>query len=189
MKVIFLDIDGVLNGYNWLSLFIWNVITTINKKVKHKLYAHRLNPVGIHESKVKRLAKIVHKTGAVVVLSSSWRFSWYNHSCNSHNKLYKLLTDMFEKYNIKVIDVTPKVNVGDRDMEIYSWLSKHEEQLYSYVILDDEPIFTNLFKYEQRFVQTSNVKPGQMIIGAVYENSGLKHKHIKQCINILNTPI
>ena len=61
MKVIFLDIDGVLNSDEYL------------KKVK------RLHIQGIESeidiNKIKLLKKAVDETKAKVVLTSSWRFT------------------------------------------------------------------------------------------------------------------
>ena len=79
MKVIFLDIDGVLNGYNK-----WNTLGFDISKFLHieKFYKKIVEPFGVHERKVKRLAKIVKRTGAKIVMSSSWRFRYMNY-CNA----------------------------------------------------------------------------------------------------------
>lgn len=54
MKLIFLDIDGVLNDHEPLS----------NRVMCGKL----------HESKVRRLNLLIQETGASIVLSSAWRY-------------------------------------------------------------------------------------------------------------------
>ena len=74
-KIIFLDIDGVLNGYTFWNVFGWNIISSLKIERLNRWYMNITDPVGIHERKVKRLAKIVKKTGAKIVLSSSWRKS------------------------------------------------------------------------------------------------------------------
>lgn len=53
MKVIFLDIDGVLN--------------CVTSKSYCGMY------VGVDADKIRRLARIVEETGAKIVLSSDWR--------------------------------------------------------------------------------------------------------------------
>ena len=76
MKVIFLDIDGVLNGNSYFTgalvkLKMRKLFRFIEKKFNRDLY-------GVHKDKVRRLAKIVHKTGAKVVMSSSWRDGYWS---------------------------------------------------------------------------------------------------------------
>ena len=185
MKIIFLDIDGVLNGYNLWSTLGWNLVCFLkNKKIK-EWYRKSTNPCGTHESKVKRLAKIVHKTNAKVVMSSSWRNGFWNVPYEEKNERQKELTDLLIKYNIEVIDITGKSKSGRRDEEIKEWLNNHINEINSFVILDDERFDLECF-VNNHLVQTSETKKGQMIKGHWNENTGLKRKHVKQAIKILN---
>ena len=61
MKVIFLDIDGVLNSFQTFREIYY----------EHELTGFRR--VAIDIDKVKLLKEIVDNTGALIVLSSSWR--------------------------------------------------------------------------------------------------------------------
>lgn len=61
MKVIFLDVDGVLNSQD---LF---------ERCGEEL-------VPIDEENIRYLKEIVDATGAQIVLSSSWRYGWAQHS-------------------------------------------------------------------------------------------------------------
>ena len=70
-KIIFLDIDGVLNGYNFWSLLGWKLACLSHSEYIKDWYRRVTDTCGIHESKVKRLAKIIKKTDAKVVRSSS----------------------------------------------------------------------------------------------------------------------
>ena len=92
MKVIFLDIDGVLNSDEYI----------------HK--ARKLGFKGIEEEidieKVELLKKAVEQTGARVVLSSSWRLT---------NNLSKV-RDLFARYGI-YLDTTPFID-NKRGIEI-----------------------------------------------------------------------
>lgn len=58
MKVIFLDIDGVLNSRKYDSVRNWNEQTDIDV------------------SRLPLLGEIVAATGAEIVLSSTWRVHW-----------------------------------------------------------------------------------------------------------------
>lgn len=186
-KIIFLDIDGVLNGYNFWSTLGWQLVyLTHNENIKD-WYRKATDPCGVHESKVKRLSKIVQKTNAKVVMSSSWRdYFWKVPYEDKHDRQRKL-ADYLNKYYIEVIDITPHATNGQRDAEILTWLAQHEDEVENFIILDDENSFLTAFHEDDRFIQTSSVPRGKIIMGLWYENTGLKNKHIKQAIHILNT--
>lgn len=183
IKIIFLDVDGVLNGYNFLNLAGWNISCFLHIQNWYKKYARK--PFAIHEEKVKRLAKIVHSTYAKVVMSSIWRYGFWNVPYENKSDNQKLLTDLLKKYDIEVIDITPKSFDGRRDKEILSWLSQHENEIDSFVVLDDERFDLECF-VGTHLVQTSSVPKGKMIMGFWYENTGLKNNHVKKAIEILN---
>lgn len=187
MKIIFLDIDGVLNGYNRWNTLGWRIACFLNNKRLKNWYRKINDPCGIHESKVKRLAKIIKATDAKVVMSSSLRVIWWKVPYEKQKSNVKKLTDLFNKYNIDVIDITPRSLDGKRDKEILAWLSKHEEEVENFIILDDENSFLRAFDDDKRFIQTSSVAKGVMIQGFTRENTGLKRKHVNQAIKILNS--
>lgn len=112
MKIIFLDVDGVLNYYSF-------------HKNSEKI-------VSVDDECIKNLREIINKTGAKVVLSSSWRLS--------QNKI-----DFLErKIGIRFYDILGSdcYKSGDnitwltRGQLIRNWLS--DNQCDKYVILDDE---------------------------------------------------
>ena len=104
MKVIFLDIDGVLNSKQ--DRFSWDIETDIH---------------------FIRLKRIVEKTEAQIVLSSSWRMG---------NSGRDIVHKRLQQFGMDFIDVTPIFSVQHRGREIADWLSRHEVE--SFVILDDE---------------------------------------------------
>lgn len=111
MKVIFLDIDGVLNSDEYFD------------KIKN------LNIQGIESEvdveKIKLLKKAINETGANVVLTSSWRYT--------RNAQY--LKELLLNYNIYT-DSTPFIQ-NKRGLEIKQWLADHSD-VEDFIILDDE---------------------------------------------------
>lgn len=180
MKIIFLDIDGVLNGYGFGDYLGWKLVCLFKNKYIKNLYRRITDPCGVHESKVKRLSKIIRKTNAKVVMSSSWRHGWWKCPYEDMFSDQKKLTDLFKKYNIEVIDITPNSVNGKRDAEILQWLSKHEDEVENFIILDDENSFLRAFDNDERFIQTSSATLGQIICGHWRERTGLKRPHIKK---------
>lgn len=182
MKVIFLDIDGVLNGYNrFTNIAYWWFKRLHLLKFVHKHY----DIFGVRTHKVRLLAKIIKKTGAKVVISSSWRFGWYEPYEKKRGR-QKELHDKLHKYNIEVIGITGRVAHGEhtshRESEIRKWLSEHPE-VKRFIVIDDE-------QYDlQGFIGKELIKTSATdnITGAWYENTGLKRKHVKQAIKILNS--
>ena len=183
-NIIFLDIDGVLNGYNKWNILGWKLMCLTKSKTLKRWYRNFTDPCGVHERKVKRLAKIVKATNAKVVMSSSWRFGWWNTPYEKQFEDQKKLTDLLNKYNIEVIDITPYSSDGRRDKEINEWLTNHEDLVKRFVILDDERYDLECF-VGSHLVQTSSVGKGEMIMGHDREDTGLKNKHVKQAIKIL----
>lgn len=124
MKVIFLDIDGVLNCATSKS----SCIDDDGRVIK-----------GIDSDKVKRLAKIVEATGAQIVLSSDWKDGWskyYTSPKPSHAKY--LDNHLYKKGKLTIKDKTPITYKGTwfRGEEIITYLKTHRD-IENYVILDD----------------------------------------------------
>ena len=111
MKVIFLDIDGVLNSDAYF-----------NKIRNLKIQGIKSE---IDVEKIQLLKKAVDETGANVVLSSSWRYT--------RNAQY--LKELLLHYNIYT-DSTPFIQ-NKRGLEIKQWLADHP-YVEDFVILDDE---------------------------------------------------
>jgi hypothetical protein len=195
MKIIFLDIDGVLNGYNFWNQLCWRLVCIINNKKLKQWYREVSEPFGIHTPKFKRLVKIVRKTGAKIVLSSSWRWRLTQTPFEEMDKHELKFYNLCKKYNIGIYDITPRSKRGRRDEEIITWLSRFEterllsgrhDKNYKFVILDDERYDLECFA-DKELVQTSSVKKGQMIKGHWQETTGLRNKHVRQAIKILNS--
>lgn len=181
MKIIFLDIDGVLNGYNIWTKYLCNFLSIIGLR---KIFINIWDFNGLHERKIHILSKIVKKTGAKVVLSSSTRHGFFNSTVKQSERNRKLYHYNI-LYKLNIIDITPDLHQKEkysRASEILAWLKEHEDQVESFVILDDEN-FDLVKTFGDNVIITS--KDGN-ICGAWEEDTGLKRKHIKQIVKILN---
>tara|TARA_R110000851_G_scaffold200909_1_gene352066 strand:+ start:490 stop:957 length:468 start_codon:yes stop_codon:yes gene_type:complete len=135
MKIIFLDIDGVLNNRAYLEYVI-----EIGKHKKGGL-------VPFDPDSIKVLNEIISETGAEVVLSSSWRFMGL-----------KIVQEKLESagFTHKLKDVTPLINDAPRGWEIEKWMGDFKYSrggsISSYLILDDD----SDMMYDQRdnFINT-----------------------------------
>lgn len=112
LKIIFLDIDGVLNNYDMYHH---------ERKVPYK----QLIPAC-----VKVLNDLIAKTNAKVVISSTWRMNETKESL-----LSKLQA---EGYEHDIYDFTPELGGSRvRGNEIKEWLDANKN-VVNYVILDDD---------------------------------------------------
>lgn len=123
MKVILLDIDGVLNE------------DSTPTRTKSQV-------VFIDQVKLLRLKRIVDATGAKIVLSSTWR---YNRDVPGFNGDFLELQEAFHAVGLEFYGFTPVDAIGiRRGMEIRAWLGLHPG-VTRFVILDDE-----MFDFEER---------------------------------------
>ena len=118
MKVIFLDIDGVLNSARFRGELGMSYFSRI-----------------IDRRKMPLLKRIADETGALIVLSSSWRKFW-NQGENQRDSAGQLISDSFREYGLRIHSKTPVLENAGRDGEIRLWLEQHP-YVDGYVILDD----------------------------------------------------
>ena len=104
MKLIFLDIDGVLN----------------------KKAGQPLKTFVIEEEQLTLLAELVKRSGAEVVLSSSWRLA--------EDEPWR---EPLLRGGVTVTDKTVRLNGNNRQREILLYLDTHGE-VESFVVLDDQ---------------------------------------------------
>ena len=155
MKVIFLDIDGVMNSaefYNRKSASSWEWAHMIGKYLSYS----------IDPDKVALLNKIIDATGAMVVLSGSWRLG----------PPVPALKEDFKQVGIDVFDRCPCWDKFIPRSEIVdAWLKEHPE-VESYVIIDDNDQFNE--EQHERFILTD-------------EQVGLTEENTQTAIKILNS--
>ena len=161
MKIIFLDIDGVLNSMDWCE----------NQKDSGRYT--EINP-----EKVKMLKEIVDRTGAIIVLSSTWRtLSRIPGSRNEHPQ-YTYLVDSIADYGLKIKSHTPYIN-NNRPEEIMEWISEYEDKEdIQLVCLDDDFWPEHYEKYGMK---------DHLVHTCFYEaDGGLRKEHVEKAVKILN---
>lgn len=116
LKIIFLDIDGVLNSTQYDRM--------------------RTNEQGnIDETRLTLLKQLVDETKAQIVLSSSWRKHWEKETALC-DKVGQELNEVFAKHGLCIYDKTPVSVNNDRAEEIRMWLNEYNSPEH-FVILDD----------------------------------------------------
>lgn len=164
MKVVFLDVDGVLNagrkvvvpGSDGFHLPDW----TLPKAIEH-------------------LNRITDATGANLVISSTWRIGKFLHQ----------LREMFAGVGVTapiigktengpcqwhVVQGYPECSQAHRGFEIHDWIRRHQlrndvERVEGFVILDDS---SDMAPYHDRHVHTA-------------ADRGLTRRHVNQAIKML----
>lgn len=128
MKVIFLDIDGVLNSEKF-----WNDETQPKRWLKAKQDGKNIDEqsalANIDYKAVELLNRIVKKTDAEIVISSTWK--------NDFNLPYKLrYMGLIKPY----YGITPYSTTRHRGTDIKMWLDLYKEDNteIKYVIFDDD---------------------------------------------------
>jgi hypothetical protein len=126
-KVLFLDIDGVLNSERSCAAYDG--------------YPHCFKPKDMAQfdhTAIALIRKLCKKTGCSIVLSSTWRITSTIH-------------EVAGALDLPIFDATP-VLPGIRGLEISSWLASHPE-VVTYAIVDDSGDMLELQK--PFFVQTN----------------------------------
>lgn len=159
MKIIFLDIDGVLNFYS------------SRKAVKMMICQDRMMMV----------ADLARRTKAQIVISSTWRLGtsikYFQEIFWHMTALYPSRYYSFNNYSddcerLVIIDKTPRFSGCIRGLEIQYWLEAHAGMVNNYVIIDDDADMLP-HQLETHFVKTNGFK-------------GITKEDITNCERILN---
>lgn len=146
MKIIFLDIDGVLN---YADLFAPKYVK--KSEGRSRLVPHQFERFPICEKACARLTELVNATGAKIVISSTWRLG--KDDMQELHATGVLDNCLHEDWRTKSITTNHNgILMAHRGVEIQEWLSRHPEVI-SYVILDDNSDM--LPSQENNFVQTN----------------------------------
>lgn len=140
MKVIFLDIDGVLN----------------NCKTSSKTPD---GYIGIGNTLLKRLSNIVKATNARIVLSSTWKSEWDKNETLCTND-GKYMVNKFRQLGLLIFDKIEDVDgsLCMRGASIMKYL-KSRNDIEDWVVIDDDEFdFAKYPDIMDRFVHTDNEK-------------------------------
>lgn len=101
MKIIFLDIDGVLNTHKSIGRFGFDFIDHIL---------------------VALVARIIEETQAKIVLSSTWRID---------EKDRTTVSNALIEYGLEIHDLTPVMYQEQRRVEIRAWLDQNHVERFA----------------------------------------------------------
>lgn len=116
MKLIFLDIDGVLN--------------CMGSKSRCGCF------IGIDNDKVKRLKQIIDETNAKIVLTSSWKNHW-NKNKDLNGFMGNYLDRKLKRQGLRLIDKTNDDGLH-RGTGIINYINNFHTEIESWIVLDDE---------------------------------------------------
>lgn len=127
-KLIFLDVDGVLNNQTWaLKMF---------KEEGVRVYSEDI----LEDRALRLLKRLVDETGAKIIVSSAWR---------KIPGSYDALKAQLNHYGLSVAGDTPYAG-GVRGDDISAWFNRNPGD-YRYVILDDD---SDMDGHMEHLVQT-----------------------------------
>lgn len=137
MRLIFLDVDGVLNS-------------ALTKEQYRGM-------MGLDDRFLKNLAKLIkisNKTDDTkIVLTSSWRIGINREGANIPRH-YQYLTQRLQEYGLTIFDETPNIRYskdnykGCRGREIMTWLYQHREENITGMVIIDDTVYDDFKKYQ-----------------------------------------
>lgn len=163
MKVIFLDIDGVLNVYEQ------------GRDQYGQIF---------HKHFEDNLKWIIEETGAKLVISSTWRFSGIENLRNmwkERNLAGEIIDITIDCYQLIGEGKFEHYDEVERGHEIQEWLDEHQKEVTNYVIIDDDNDMLN--SQRSNFVRTANNINHSDCVDIGY---GLTKICAKKAIRILN---
>ena len=168
-RVVFLDIDGVLNDDH-----------------------HVPGSPAIDEAMVSYLAYIVCSANARIVLSSSWKEAWARFAGNGYETSERrdadllLLKEFLDRYDLVIDGFTPRSPESGpvaRPYEIRAWLVDHPSVI-SFVILDDDDFWE--FGWMNKHFVCTQTETGEIgWPGRPDTERGLTLEHAREAIGIL----
>jgi hypothetical protein len=156
-KVLFLDIDGVLNDRYTRQAYP-------PETGEYNPWLPRIT--GVSPRKVERLNGALERTGAAVVVSSGWRTTIGPDETIAYLRRQGLRGEIL---GCTAIYPTDDGQSFVRGLDVYDWLAAHPE-VERYAIVDDLP--------HRQFL------PGQPLV-RTESRSGLQREHVEELVEIL----
>lgn len=158
IKIIFLDVDGVLNCHS----------------TKDRVGEY----TGIDDEKVSLLKEIVDKSQAKIVLTSSWKYNWFKEKelKIKQDGFANRLDEKLAKEGLIIADKTEDTIPARRGEGILHYIEEQARKniiIDKYVILDDETWDYTYEHIAHHLVQSS------------YYQNGLETKHVRKAIEKL----
>ena len=155
MKLIFLDVDGVLNYGGCKARSATGCL-------------------GIEDEKVKLLRQIIDQTGAIVILTSTWKTEWFPSAfIEDLPKDGQYLERQLAKHKVYIRAKTEDPEWARRGRGILDFINHWPHNVESFVILDDESFDFEFEGIADKFVHTSFA-------------DGLLPEHVEKAVSILN---
>ncbi len=164
MRIVFLDVDGVLN--------------CVSTKEKHNGFK------GIDQRLVENLADFVRiseeEEATNIVITSSWRVGQNRNGIEIPDS-YQYLAKRLKENGISIYDDTPRLKWGmrgrHRGREIAAWFyMNNDKEVNGYVVLDDE-LFPDYEKYK--------IIPHLILTSRLSDDGGFQRSQIDQALQII----
>ncbi len=136
MKILFLDFDGVLNCTAYVR-------------------RHEGSGVVIAPEKMPLIKRIVEKTGAKIVLSTSWREHWSPEGAQC-DEIGHEINAIFRRWGLEIFCKIPQ-NVRSREENMRLWLQQHPDVTH-FAVLDDALLGAAFLR--EHFVHTADYLGG-----------------------------
>ena len=128
-RVIFLDVDGVLNSNFW------------NDSHQREISDGTL----VDMEKIKLLSMLVKRTNAIIVLHSGWKY-WFDQDLKPLRHEAENLAKLFRQEELSIVDKTPDHSTDEiqrnrkfslvKASEIMAWLAEHKD-VVKWIVIDD----------------------------------------------------
>ena len=128
-RVIFLDVDGVLNSNVW------------NDSHQREISDGTL----VDREKIKLLSMLVKRTNAIIVLHSGWKY-WFDQDLKPLRHEAENLAKLFGQEELSIVDKTPDHSTEEiqrnrkfslvKASEIMAWLAEHKD-VVKWIVIDD----------------------------------------------------
>ncbi len=132
----------------------------------------------VEDELVRMLKQLVARTGAKMVLSSTWREGWlmmehpeeFPEVCQADIRLFEALREKLQEYGMELIGCTPIF--GPRGEGIDHWLQHSAPApVEAFVILDD--------------MSGRELRPHSRFLVQMGMNEGLSQRHVERAVAIL----